>query len=112
MNDQPTNVSLSPELMAKVAGQSTDQERYELELPSGRKAQILRRGTGKHVERASRMAGDGAGSIALSMAMVAVKAKVDGRDLTLEDVRELEDVDVLRLIGAVMGKAPDSPSGT
>lgn len=104
------HVTIAPELLAKLTAGAP--ERYELELPSGRKATVLKKANGRHIERASRMAGDGAGAMRLSMSMVAVKAQVDGKDLTLEDVLELEDHDVFALIGAVMGKAPVSSSVT
>lgn len=106
-----SNVAIAPELLTKLVAAAP--ERYELELPSGRKAQILKKASGRAIERAGRMAGDGAGSMRLSMAMVAVKAQVDGKDITLEDVLDnIEDTDVFALIGAVMGKAPTSSSAT
>lgn len=104
--------SVTAAILGKVEGAARDQERYELELPSGSKAQILRRGKGRHIELAARMLGQQPTQMQLSMAMVAVKAQVDGRALTFEDVQELEDFDVFALIGAVMGKAPVSPDVT
>lgn len=76
-------------------------DRFEVSLPSGAKAQILRRGKGKHISLASRMAG-GEGGMPLIFGMIAVKAQYEGRDLTIEDVEELPDLDVLELIGHTM----------
>lgn len=78
-----------------------DPDRFEVTLPSGAKAQILKRGKGKHISLASRMAG-GEGGMKLIFGMIAVKALYNGRPLTIEDVEDLPDIDVLELIGHTM----------
>lgn len=79
------------------------QERREIVLPSGTKAQVLVNGKGKHLRQASRMAGPGTDQMTFSMAMCAVKALIEGQPITLEDLYEMSDEDVLSLIGDVMG---------
>lgn len=81
-------------------------DRYEVELPSGRKAQVLRHGKGKHLELAERMLPQSTvpGSMKWNMAYIAVKCLVDGNPVTYEDVEEMADLDVLRLVGEVLGK--------
>jgi hypothetical protein len=44
------------------------------------------------------------GSVAWQLAMIAVKARVNGADLTVEQVEELDDLDILFLVGHVLGK--------
>lgn len=81
-------------------------DRYEVELPSGAKAQVLRGGKGKHLELAERMAGAGASlaSVRWQMAYIAVTCTVNGHPVTLEDVEEMPALDVVTLIGASLGK--------
>ena len=44
------------------------------------------------------------GSMPWQLALIAVKARVNGRDLTVEEVEELDDLDILFLVGHVLGK--------
>ncbi len=87
-------------------------DRYEVTLPSGAKAHILKKARGKHVVLAHRMSGN-EGGIKFVFGLIAVKATVDGRALTIEDVEEqLEDLDVMYLMAAVQGKDPSSQPAT
>lgn len=52
------------------------------------------------------------GAMALSMAMIAVKATIDGQALTFEEVCDLPDSDVWVLMGACTGKGLSSPPTT
>jgi hypothetical protein len=87
-------------------------DRYEVKLPSGRIAYVLRKGKGRHIQAAARMAGMNADQMSLSMAMIAVKVLLDGQALTFEDVLELDDADVWPLLGHAMGKGDSSPRST
>lgn len=87
-------------------------ERYEVSLPSGRIAWVLRKGKGKHIQAAARMAGPNAEQMTLSMGIIAAKALIDGQPVTVEDVLEMDDGDVWKLLGAVMGKGGSSPGNT
>ena len=90
-------------------------DRYEIELPhSKRKAQILKRITGRHVELACRLLPqpqDAQQMHILSMALIAVCVRVDGAGLAFEDVRSLHILDVMRLIGEglIVGGKGDAP---
>lgn len=85
-------------------GLNSPNERYEVVLKDGTTcAQILRKGKGKHLRQAARIAGQGADQMTFSMAMVAVKALVNREEVTLEQLLEMDDGLVLELIGYVMG---------
>jgi len=74
-------------------------------LPSGRLAQVLKRGTGRHLVLAERMAPKGStlGSAPWQLALIAVKCRVGGQDLTYEDVLDLADTDILHLMAHSLG---------
>lgn len=107
MTEKPQSIEtifdLTPDSRLTALGDvvPVNPDRFEVKLPSGAKAQVLKRGKGKHVSLASRMAGGQAG-IPFIFAMIAVKVQYEGRDLTVEDVEELPDHDVLELIGLTM----------
>lgn len=95
----------------------TDPERYEVTLPSGAKAQILKHAKGKHIRLASRMAANQKhkDDLATDFGLVAVKALYNGKPLTIEDVDELPQADVFELLMYVNekkrasdGSAPDA----
>lgn len=83
---------------------------YDETLPSGTPVQILRRGTGKHLILAERMAKPGTafGTMPWYLCLVAVKVRVNGRDVTVEEVEEMDDLDVVFLVGKVLGKGPSA----
>lgn len=74
----------------------------ELVLPSGKKASIDGRITGRHQQRALRMIGKEASTY--TFALIAVSCTIDGRALTLEDVLDLDATDVDALQPIVLGK--------
>lgn len=100
---------------------SADPDRCEVTLPSGAKASILIKAKGKHVMLAHRMSNN-EGGVRFIFAMIAVKAIIDGRALTIEQIEEeVCDLDVLELMAIVQGKTPgkaaaageaSSPPGT
>ncbi len=106
MNDTALSSGVVP-----PTGEPLADQRFELELPSGARAQVLRHGKGRHLVRAERMCppGTNIGSMTWTLAVIAVKAMVDGKSLTLEDVEDLPDLDVLALTAAVLGKEPSAP---
>jgi hypothetical protein len=106
----PASEAATPRHTAPIAAEP---ERLEVKLPSGARASVLSKGKGKHVRMAFRMA-PGGDQGALMFAMIAVKVRVNGKPLTVEDVDELDDEDVLFLLGKVMGGkgAPSSLPST
>jgi hypothetical protein len=104
--EQPSGdaaLALEAERAAQIAEEEARTGRREFVCTSGLKAQILIKGKGKHLRQASRMAGNTPDQMTFSMAMVAVKALIEGKAVVLEDLLEMDDTDVLELIGAVMG---------
>ena len=90
-------------------------DREEIELPSGAKAQILKHWYGKHIRLASRIAGHNAipGDYAFGCAVIAVRAKVNGTPIAVEDLEGMWADDVQTLWGYCMGKGGrPSPLGT
>lgn len=96
MSEHDTNNPSPRTALAAVL--ATEPERLEVTLLSGARAQILRNAKGKHVLLAARMAGGQSAGPEYLMALVAVKARYNGRDLQKEDVEELPDCDVWQLI--------------
>ncbi|HYH17499.1 MAG TPA: phage tail assembly protein [Azospirillum sp.] len=78
-------------------------------LPSG-KAATVRKGKGRDLVQAARMAGGGNDGMKLTMGIIAVLTQVDGRPLVIEDVEEMDLGDVMALMGAVMGNGASSLS--
>lgn len=74
-------------------------------LPSGKIAEI---GAfkGKHILQAKRMAGDDAERVVL--AMIAICTKIDGKEVLMEDLEEMDGFDVLQLMGEFSGVNPTS----
>lgn len=90
-------------------------DRYEVLLPSGRKARVLRRITGKHIRDAEAIVGPRFASNmqALNQAIIALCVLVDGQTVRYEDVLEWDSADTWTLYGIGLGKgAPDSPAST
>jgi hypothetical protein len=84
---------------------AVDARYNDVTLPSGRRAQVLKHGTGKHLVLAERLAPEGTrtGTAPWQMAMVAVKCRIEGNDLTYEQVLEQNDLDLLVLVAHVLG---------
>lgn len=102
-----SNTALSSGAVNAPEATTTELDRFEVTLPvSGKVASILRRGNGKLLLKAERLTGPGVavGSMTWAMAMIAIKARIDGRDLTVEDVEDLDETDILFLMGEVLGK--------
>ena len=91
--------------MSNDAPKGGERERFEVTLPSGATARVLKKGKGADIMIATRMAGGMQDQGKFLMAMIAVKAVIDGRALTIEDVLELDDLDGMALIGHVMSGA-------
>ena len=89
----------------------TPKETRAVTLPSGACAEISP-GNGKTLRKAARMAGGGDDPMAVSYGLIALLAKVDGKDLTIEDVDAMDLEDVLALQGEVTGKKRSSPPST
>jgi hypothetical protein len=82
----------------------------EITLPSGRMA-VVRKGTGRDLMRAHRAVAANPEPIAVSFALVAELAQVEGKPIVYEDMLAMELADVLTLQAAVMGEAAaDNPN--
>ena len=68
----------------------------EIRLPSGRKA-IIRRGLGRDLMRAHRAAGHNGEPTAITFALIAELAQIDGKTIVFEDVLAMDLADVLSL---------------
>lgn len=66
----------------------------EIELPSGKKASI-KKGKGKHIINATKMAGGDPGKLIPCVMQVLVL--IDGEKVTVEDLEELDLKDYMRL---------------
>jgi hypothetical protein len=91
-------------------------EARNIRLPSGRAASI-RRGKGRDLMRAHRAAAGSPEPLAVSFALVAELAEVDGRPIVYEDVLAMDLEDVLALQAEVVGGDADRgnftpPAGT
>jgi len=76
----------------------------ELVLPISGKNASVRLPTGRDLVEAERIAGDGAGSIALGLALNSRLATIDGHVLPYEDFLELDSQD-LGAISEALGKS-------
>ncbi len=74
-----------------------------IDLPSGKVAAI-RKAYGRDLVQAARMAGGGDG-IKLTFGIIATVTRIDGAPIVIEDVEALELMDVMTLMGAVVGNA-------
>ncbi|MGA2408847.1 MAG: hypothetical protein ABSG46_00460 [Candidatus Binataceae bacterium] len=74
----------------------------EIRLPSGRTAQV-RKGFGRDLMRAHRVAGHNAEPSSITFALIAELVQVDGQAIVFEDVLAMELADVLRLEAEVAG---------
>lgn len=72
----------------------------EIKLPSGRVA-IIRKGFGRDLIRAHRAAGHNAEPTALTFALIAELAQIDGKNIVYEDVLAMDLADVLSLEGTI-----------
>lgn len=81
-----------------------DPQRTRYTLTSGKVADLLP-GKGKHLRLASQMLGDRSDQVSQNFALISVLVRLDGRDLTLEDVEELDMHDVGELMTIVRGTA-------
>jgi hypothetical protein len=68
----------------------------EIKLPSGRIA-LVRKGFGRDLMRAHRVAGHNPEPTAITFALIAELAQVDGKAIVYEDVLAMELADVLSL---------------
>jgi hypothetical protein len=74
----------------------------EMKLPSGRTA-LVRRGFGRDLMRAHRVVGHNGDPAAITFALIAELAQVDGQAIVYEDVLAMELADVLSLEAEVAG---------
>ncbi|WP_029009395.1 phage tail assembly protein [Azospirillum halopraeferens] len=87
----------------------TDTDARTVTLPGGRVA-CIRKGKGRDLLQAARMAGGAGDGMKLTMAIIAVLTVIDGRPLVIEDVEEMDMADVMVLMGAVTGNGASSLS--
>ena len=87
----------------------TNGEVRTVTLPSGRVAAI-RKGKGRDLLQAARMAGGAGDGMKLTMAIIAMLTTIDGRAMVIEDVEDLDLIDVMKLMGEVVGNATSSLS--
>lgn len=80
-----------------------------VELPSGRTASI-RKGKGRDLIQASRMAGGASDGIKISMAIIAVLTLIDGEPLVIEQVEDMDLNDVMKLLAEAVGNGGSSLS--
>ncbi|MCW2248679.1 hypothetical protein M2352_004339 [Azospirillum fermentarium] len=80
-------------------------------LADGKKASI-RRGKGRDLLQAARMAGGAQDTIRLAFGIIAVLTLIDGLPITLEDVEDMGMGDVQTLMAATMGNDSSSASST
>jgi len=73
----------------------------EIKLPSGRAA-LVRKGFGRDLMRAHRAAGHNPEPTAITFALIAELAQVDGKTIVYEDVLGMELGDVLSLEAAIV----------
>lgn len=106
MAPKTSKTALSAGAVSAPESTTTALDRFEATLPSGKVASILSRGTGKTLQKAERLTGHGVptGSMTWVLAMIAVKVRIDGEDLTIEDAEELDDADILVLMQHLTGK--------
>lgn len=83
---------------------AVDREKYT--LPSGAVAQVMTVCKGKHLALASRIAGvsEPPGSYRFGLALVSVRALINGAPITIEDLDDMWSDDVMMLWGICMGK--------
>jgi hypothetical protein len=77
-------------------------------LPSGKKA-VLKPGKGRDLLKAQRLANDPS---EIPYALVSILATVDGQELDVDQVLDMDLPDVLKLQEAVTGKAPSPGPNT
>jgi len=73
----------------------------DIKLPSGRVA-LVRKGCGRDLMRAHRVAGHNAEPTAVTFALIAELAQVDGKAIVYEDVLAMSLGDVLSLEAGIM----------
>lgn len=79
-----------------------------LTLPSGKKA-LLKPGKGRDLLKAQRMANDPS---EIPYALISILVTVDGEELDVDQVLDMDLSDVLKLQEAVTGKAPSPVPST
>jgi len=84
-----------------------DDSSREIRLPSGRPA-VVRKGFGRDLMRAHRVAGHNPEPTAITFALIAELAEVDGKAIVYEDVLAMDLADVLCLEAEVAGGVDDS----
>jgi hypothetical protein len=86
-------------------------EMKAITLPSG-KAATIRKGKGRDLMRAHRAVAGNPEPMAVSFALVAELAHVEGRPIVYEDLLAMDLEDVLALEAEVMGAAESEPNFT
>lgn len=82
-------------------------ERYDFELPSGKKASMIMNAKGKHLRQAARQAGQNPTQYDAYAAMIAVKTLIDGQAITVEDLDDFDEDDVGILMYEATGKGKE-----
>lgn len=86
------------------------EDTFDVTLPSGAVATILRKYKGKHLLQASRMAGGMSDLIRLVFAIIAVRARVNGKKLTIERIEGMAGDDVMILMARTVFGRDETPS--
>lgn len=114
MAEEATITTLDPQTAAAakaapVAAAAVKSYPFDITLPSGKVATIMRKMKGRDMVQAEQIVPDDKAKMARSFAMIAPVVKLDGKQLVMEDFLEIEFDDIDELVEAVMGKSPSSP---
>lgn len=90
------------------AAPEPERKARELSLPSGKRAAI-RKGFGRDLMRAQRVAGPEADPTAVVFALIAELVEIDGHRIVFEDVLTIDLEDVLMLQSEVIGPNFQNP---
>jgi hypothetical protein len=90
------------------AAPEPERKAHELSLPSGKRAAI-RKGFGRDLMRAQRVAGPEADPTAVVFALIAELVEIDGHRIVFEDVLAIDLEDVLTLQSEVIGPNFQNP---
>ncbi len=96
---------MSDGLRVEVPDAPQPADEREFELPSGRKG-VMRRAKGKDIRLAMMAVGQPFDSGKYLFAMIARRTKIDGKQLALEQLDEMDEEDVERLLEEVQKGRP------
>lgn len=101
--DPTADVELKP---CENCGWNHAVELADKKLPSG-KSYVLRKGYGRDLKLAQKIAGDDGDDV--TFALIAILVKIDGEELDLDAALDLDLPDVMALNEAITGKASKTP---